>query len=461
MRLNPLKDAKPLTEGSRIAQASRRRCAPAKGRSRIVFFGHFGWANFGNEGTLQAMLCCVRSLLPDSEFCCICTEPTVVAADYEIGAVPSRRSIVTPFISNNTLFRVARKIVVGVPSELYRWLRGFQTLWDAKVLIVPGTGILNDAYGLFGWGPYDLFRWSLTAKLCRCRVLFVSVGAGPIYSRAGRFFVKTALSLADFRSYRDESSREYLKGIGFWASADPVSPDLAFSLPPAVIPRGGARQGRRPVVGLGLMEYAGKYGVEKPANAVSRTYLETLVEFTKWLLAHEYDVRLVIGDLVDVSVRREFKTLLRERGVMQDEGRVIDEPVASFGDVLSQIAGTDFMVATRFHNLLFSLLLNKPLISISFHHKCASLMAQMGLSEYCLDINNLKPEELIAHFLELEQNEGRLKAMIQENVENRRKALDEQYRVIFSRICPDGEQPVIPAAETRRMSTVASQGTTR
>ena len=104
------------------------------------------------------------------------------------------------------------------------------------MLIIPGTGLLTDAYGLLGWGPYNLLKWSLIAKVCRCKLLFVSIGAGPIYGTLGRWFVKAILSLADFRSYRDNSTMQYLKGIGFRADNDRVYPDLAFSLPEAVIP---------------------------------------------------------------------------------------------------------------------------------------------------------------------------------------------------------------------------------
>jgi polysaccharide pyruvyl transferase WcaK-like protein len=71
------------------------------------------------------------------------------------------------------------------------------------MLVVPGTGLLTDAYGLLSWGPYNMFKWSLAAKLRCCKLVFVSVGAGPIYSALGRWLVKSALSLADFRSYRD------------------------------------------------------------------------------------------------------------------------------------------------------------------------------------------------------------------------------------------------------------------
>jgi polysaccharide pyruvyl transferase WcaK-like protein len=356
--------------------------------TKIAFFGHFGAGNFGNESTLQAMLCCLRRLAPDAEFKCICTEPDNVAKTYNIAAMPSRASRAKPRPLRSPLTRLVRKLVIGVPSEIGRWLESVRRLRTTDALVIPGTGLLTDAYVLRYWGPYDMFRWSVAAKLSRCKLLFVSVGAGPIYGRAARFFVKAALSLADFRSYRDESSLRYLQGIGFRTGDDPVYPDLAFSLPTDVMPLGADTDERRPVVGLGLMEYAGRYSVENPSNAVYVAYLDRLVEFVTWLLGQGYGVRLLIGDLVDTTTIEEFGALLKER-CAYEEGRIFDEPVASVDDLLRQLAATDVVVATRFHNVLLALLLNKPVIAISFHHKCASLMSQMGLSEYCQDINRL------------------------------------------------------------------------
>jgi len=424
------------TSSSTASLAQRDSTAARGARSKIALFGHFGWGNFGNESTLQAMLYHLRRLAPDAEFNCICTGPETVAAGYNISAVPSKDVLVQPWALRDPLARWARKLVIGIPIEVYRWLKGFKSLWGTDALVVPGTGLLNDAYTLFHWGPYDLFRWAATAKLCRCNLLFISVGAGPVYSRIGRFLVKTALSLADFRSYRDESTLRYLKGIGFRAEQDRVYPDLAFSLPESLIPRGHDSKGHRLVVGLGLMEYAGKYSVEKPSDAIYAAYLETLVEFVKWLLAHEYNVRLLIGDLVDAPVTRHFKSLLKERSGWPEKGRIIDEPIASVEDLLSQLATTDLVVATRFHNVLLALLLNRPVISISFHHKCVSLMSQMGLSEYCQDINHLKPERLIEQFCQLEKNAASLRPMIRQKAEGCRKALDEQYHLILQNLGP-------------------------
>lgn len=146
---------------------------------------------------------------------------------------------------------------------------------------------------------------------------------------------------------------------------------------------------------------------------------------------------------------REFKSLLKDRLVMYEEERIIDEPVASVEDLLSQLAATDIVAATRFHNVLLALLLNKPVIAISFHHKCSSLMSQMGLAEYCQDINGLNAERLIEQFCQLEKNSGRLRSMMREKVEGCRNALDEQYRIIFRDMCPSEAQIVAPAIETR------------
>lgn len=433
---------------------------------KIVLFGNFGTGNFGNEATLRAILHNLRKRVPEAEFSCVCSGPENTALAHHILALPTRASFrkmlsalrkdnfakersraeAVPPIRNRWFSHIAR--LKGPLFEPYRWLEGLRTLRGKDALVVPGTGLLTDAYGLFDWGPYEMFRWSVTARLCRCRLLFVSVGAGPLHSRAGRFFVKRALSLADFRSYRDESTPQYLRAIGFHTGIDRVSPDLAFSLPDRPIRRTQNTEGQRQVVGIGLMGYAGKYSVEKPTTDIYARYLETLSAFVKWLLAHDYSVRLLIGDLGDTPVTREFRSLLKARSAPHEEDRIIDEPIASVEDLLSQLATTDLVVATRFHNVLLSLLLNKPVIAVSFHHKCSSLMNQMGMSEYCQDINDLQVEKLIERFNQLQQKANSVSRMIREKVQNCQIALDEQYGTILAYMHPDAARVIVPAAHS-------------
>jgi polysaccharide pyruvyl transferase WcaK-like protein len=401
-------------------------------RTKIAFYGHFDSTNFGNESILQAILYHLRCFQPDAEVTCISTGPEATVATHHIEAIPLSETFVESWVPRNPLMKVLRRICVGLPSELYRWVKGVIRLRRTDMLIIPGTGLLTDAYGLLGWGPYNLLKWSLIAKVCRCKLLFVSIGAGPIYGTLGRCFVKSVLSLADFRSYRDSSTMQYLKGIGFRADNDRVYPDLAFSLPEAAIPHQAAKKSRRSVVGLGVMEYAGKYSVAQPSDTIYLAYLENLVTVVRWLLARGYDVRLLSGDLGDIHSRQEFRDLLGERLSECDEERIIDEPICSVEDLLSQIVATDIVVATRFHNVIFSLLCNKPVISISFHQKCESLMSEMGLLEYCLDINDLKADRLIKKFCDLEASSNIVKDLIKGKTRQWREALDEQYRFIFT-----------------------------
>jgi polysaccharide pyruvyl transferase WcaK-like protein len=396
---------------------------------QIAFFGHFDSTNFGNESTLQAILYHLRCFRPDAEITCISDGREAISRTRQIYAI---KRFVKSWFPQNQLIRVAWGILIGIPSELYQYVNGLVRLRRTDMLIVPGTGLLTDAYGLAGWGPYGMFKWSLLAKACRCKLLFIGVGAGPIYGVLSRWFVKSALSLADFRSYRDDSSKQYLKSIGFPSDNDLVCPDLVFSLSEAMIPRQGTKTNARSVIGIGVMSYTGMYGVSAPNTKAYLAYLETLVSIVRWLLAHEYDIRLLIGDLADISATQQFKALLTNRLTAGDENRIIDDPVFSVQDLLSQIAATDIVVATRFHNVLLALLCNKPVVSISFHHKCESLMSAMGLSAYCLDINALNADNLIETFFELEKRAGTLKPLICEKVKIFRDILNEQYKLVFT-----------------------------
>ena len=280
---------------------------------KIFFFGHFGSPNFGNEITLQSMLDHLRRRFPDAEFACICTGPETLAVTQKIETVPISPTFVKARRLRTWLPGLVRRVLIGMPSEIWRWLDAFKRLRGADVLIIPGTGLLTDSYGLLSWGPYSLFKWSLISKVRGCKLLFVSVGAGPLYGALGRYFVKSALSLADFRSFRDDASKAYMEGIGFVKKSDRVYPDLVFSLPEAMLPHGENREARRRVVGLGLMAYAGRYSVTNPRSETYTAYLECLANFVKWLLANNYDIRLLIGDICDTPVIEEFKSLLNGR----------------------------------------------------------------------------------------------------------------------------------------------------
>jgi polysaccharide pyruvyl transferase WcaK-like protein len=399
---------------------------------KISFFGHFGTMNFGNEATLLVILSRLRLLFPNCDFCCICTSPENVIAAHGIEAVPHTVKSVRIWDRQVPLGKRLRMATLGLSEEIREYIRAWRALKGTDMFVIPGTGLLTDAFGLSGMGPYGLLKWSLTARLRGCRVVFVSVGAGPVDRRLGRLLLKSALSLAEYRSYRDVPSRDVVEGLGVRTRDDRIYPDLVLGLSARLLPTAADREGR-PVVGLGLMEYFEKYSVANPMrdDAYER-YLESLAVFVGWLLDHEHDVKLLLGDAdADTIVVDDLKALLRERLASNFDERVTDHSIGSIQELLSQLSATDLVVATRFHNVLMSLLLDKPVIAISFHHKCSSLMSETGLSEYCHDINQINADTLIAQFQALVRNADDVRQKILQRVETSRRALDEQYGLVF------------------------------
>lgn len=407
----------------------------------VSFFGNFGTGNLGNECTLQAIVHNVRKYLPDATVECVCPDPDDVATRHRIRATwmsdrfrketSARGEPGRP----NPMIRALRRILVGIPREIAQWIKAYRALEGSDALVVAGTGILGD----FGIQPldlhYEVLKWCAMARLRGCKVLFVSVGASGLRRPLSRWFVKLALSGASYRSYRDGSSKAFLGGIGVDTARDFVYPDLAFSLPrPESAPRPrGATAGR--VIGLGLMAYHGRDCSPDDGRQTYREYVDRVAAFAAWLLDRGDTVRLLVGDLTyDTRVRQDVTAAVQRRTALPRDRRLISEPVASVDDLVVQIAGTDMVVATRYHNLVLALMLRKPVVSIAYDRKHDALMAGVGLGAYSQDIETLDVDRLIAQVLDLEAEAARLAPAIEEKAEAPRRALDEQYGRIFHEV---------------------------
>jgi polysaccharide pyruvyl transferase WcaK-like protein len=447
---------------------------------QIVFFGNFGTQNLGNECTLHAIICSALKRVPDARLKCLCTVPEDTAARHNISAFgfmaaspawlsacarawrsrrararsqtvpmqsglsgPPRGSAVQPPKQAlngqdqpgeyGPLAKWLRRLFFRIPIELLHWAKGFRLMRGSHMLIVPGTGIVSDYLtGPFGWA-YDIFKWTTIAKLCRVKVLFVSIGVGPIYHPLSKWFIRTSLRFAEYRSYRDTASKQYMEGIGFHTNGDRVCPDLAFGLPRGMFSERPLGRGEKPIIGVGLKDYYGPRGLgDRPDAKAYLDYVNTMAAFVVWLCEHRYPVRVLIGDILyDSSVKLDFMNLLKERGLAPGDGQIIAEPVLTVDELLCQLAATDIVISARFHNLVLALMLNKPVLALSDHQKLDSLMAGLGLAGYCVPLRNLGVDILIKHLVELEKNAEKLKPYIKRKVEQYREALDQEYSVIF------------------------------
>jgi polysaccharide pyruvyl transferase WcaK-like protein len=394
--------------------------------------GLFGTGNSGNNGSLEAMLRFLREVRPDAKITCICSAHRGAADRVARALNVATTSLGIP-PPENGLLRTLDRLLLTLPRRIASLIHAVRRARKLDALIVPGTGILDDFGGSPFGMPLALLAWCLTVRLCGARIAFVSIGAGPIHNPISRWLMKSAVALADYRSYRDTVSKAFMESIGFDARDDGVYPDIAFKLPLPAGPRRQQPDGRL-VVGIGVMTYFGWRNDATRGAATYQTYLDKLTSFVLWLLDHDYAVRVLMGDTND---QRAVDDLLANVALARPglpHARLVFEQMSSLHDLMRQIADTDVVVATRYHNVVCALKLGKPTVSIGYADKNDVLMAEMGLGRFCQHIERLNLAWLIEQFSQLISDRWQYELDIGKANLACRERLDHQDALVAARL---------------------------
>ena len=272
--------------------------------------------------------------------------------------------------------------------------------------MVAGGGQLDEEWGGSWAHPYALMKWAVLARAAGNRVIFLSVGGCREELRLTKLFLRIALSLACYRSYRDEGSRQL--ALAITPSADgPVVPDLAFSLPVTRQPLLPASSSMGLRVGVSPIAFArpGMWPTEDPAQY--ERYMNELALFATALLRRGISVTLFSSCSPDDQLFDDLRARIDPSLETEARARLLFGNAASVQDLLLLLHSLDFVIASRLHGLVLSFLVGKPCIALSYDRKVDALMTDVGLKAYCLDIRSFTSENTLATFLNL-QADGRL-----------------------------------------------------
>lgn len=404
---------------------------------RIGLFGHLGACNIGNDASMEAMLRYLNEYYPGAVIDAMCPGPEQVKKQYGIGAVPML------WYSGHDK-RASGWAAIGL-KILGRGIDAARTAsWVSRhdVVIVPGAGVLEASLPLWPWGmPYAMFLLSASGKIFGTKVALVGVGAGAINKQATRWLSNWAARLAYYRSYRDAGAREALRKRGVDTSRDSVYLDLAFALPAP-----GDEPGDPELIGVGVMEYRGSNDERGKADEIYRSYVAAMKQFVDWLVDSGLKVRLFVGDTngSDASVVQEILADLRTSHPGLAPSRVVADPAVSFAEVLRGMSSCGRVVAIRYHNLVASLRLSKPTISISYSPKHDVLMEEFGLSGFSQPVNELDVGQLIEQFTELGSRSAELRQRMKERNAANEQVLNAQFAELTSTLFSAWQQDPAP-----------------
>lgn len=472
MQSQPSVNGELRRQGERASSAETR-TATDRRPVTIGVFGHYGNENLGDEAIIEAVIQSVRTRYPHARIYGFSINPADTAKRYGIPAFPIRHLAETRSVppvpgAGNTVdggrtveaprsrFDVAKALAKRVPLvrrafQVVRWLASAPgRLWrescflcqsrarmrELDLLLVSGSNQFLDNFGGV-WGfPYTLLKWSILAKLTGTRLAFLSIGAGPIKSPVSRVFVRLALRLAGYASFRDAASKQLIEG-GRRRDFGAVYPDLAHGLvlqAPSASRAAGREPPKRPTVGINPMPVYDRRYWHDPDDSQYRHYVERLAMFASMLLRDDYGVFFfptqardehVIEDILealDPDLRRSIdsKTLVRA-----------GKTVATLMDVY---ASADLIVATRFHGVLLALRAGLPVLGICYFRKTRDLLREVGQENCAVELETFTALDLYARLQALERDVPNTRARIRERGEEYRAALRSQYDCVFALI---------------------------
>jgi polysaccharide pyruvyl transferase WcaK-like protein len=391
---------------------------------RTALFGLFGVGNIGNEASLASAIQAIRRRDPDAELVVVCAVPTLVRTEHGVDAVPIAMSGPVPRFGR--LPRVARAALRPI-VELARWIAAWRFIRTVDRIVVPGTGILDD-FGMSPWEmPWDLVRWSSLARLRRRPFVMLSIGAGPIENSISRRFARWTVRNSIMCTYRDETSREFMAELGCLGGPDSVQPDLVFTLDR---PTDRRVPGGRKCIGVGLMAYYGWSNSPVEGAQTLVGYVDRMTDVVVRIVDAGRDVLVLVGEGTD----EHAVDALRKRLVARRPGalRHVTTPrIDSVPALLTEIARTDGVVATRYHNVVGALMMHRPVVAIAYADKHHQLLDGAGVPGDRRWIDAIEPEAIVADLDKQLAEAERVSEKIAVWDAAQREAVERQYDRVF------------------------------
>ena len=408
----------------------------------ISLFGPFGSGNLGDAAIQDAVIYNIKKHLPFARIFAFSHNPEDTQARHRIKTFPISRPAISDLSDELIINRkslvwlrnvpLAEKMINKIQSvidEVKFFLKSFHILKDIDIFIFSGGGQLDDYWG-GPWGhPYMLLRWAFLAKIAGTKIVFLSVGADSIKYRLSRIFIKRALLLSDYRSYRECVTRMYVENLGI-KKRNFVFPDPAYSLHI----NGGIRlnmtSSGQKTIGISPIAAAACPNV---SESHYENYLDELVSLSCQLLRKKYEILFIPSQvLMDSPIISRVVRKVKDRCGSDFSGKIVEGQISDLNEFLHLVSRVDMVIASRLHGVLLSSLMYKPILAISCNRKVEILMSDLEFPEYCVDIHNFNSIDAIQFMVSLDNDRESIIRHLQSKVRLFKTALDQQYKSLFA-----------------------------
>ena len=308
----------------------------------IFILGYFGFGNVGDDSIGTATVQHLRQITEDADL-------SIVSGNGEFDPGAGARLIDFS--------------LVAIITEI----------WHTDHLILTGGSHFHDEQSVFASLKVHIFYLIvvLFTKASSVNVHALGHGVGPFSRRYSRIIASLVLRLADTVTVRDPESQEIVQSLGIEAK---LTFDHAALLE--------TKEANSSVNKLGVSvtpafrKYYGEPERDEQLILNLASVLDDALDNGKWdeITVFAFHNGEVNGD---ISMSKRLRRCMDHTGVTIE---IYDDDPVVF---LRAISAMDGFLGMKYHSLVFSYLVNVPVVSISYHPKCEWFQSYTGAGERC------------------------------------------------------------------------------
>ena len=350
-----------------------------------LVMGMYGCGNKGDDGILESI---INNLSPKIKIIVTCGGKN----DLNWLGIKTTRCR----LNENLTMSVLVSMCVDVLKILFNLIK-------TDALIIGGGALLHDKtfYNLPFWFLFHNF-----ARVFKKKIYYISIGIGPISTKAGEYLCKKYLSSANQIFVRDKHGAEILNKLAInnvKITADvALAMDTDLSASDYILKELSLHE--KKYISITLCKHFAQENYYKNnlefkkekailANALQKIYEKYKLPFV-FLPTEAYDYELGLEMCKLLKSKCEFYVV---------------STVYNSKELASIIAAGKYLIAVRMHSMIFATRASIPFITFVYDTKVQSFLEMVEMSRYSIPIEELDSSRIYNLFAEMVKNEDVVK----------------------------------------------------
>lgn len=308
------------------------------------------------------------------------------------------------------LYDYLRKRLLLINYKIFRFLfskeekKTLDAILNSDVVISKGGHIFNSKTYKENLALFNLSFYLILAKKMNKKVYIFSQSFGPFENKSARKIFKNVIESSDKVLCRENVSINYLND-NFKEFKDKYIyfPDFAFNIKPKYSERVKNIYNKYPIensIVVTVRQHIYKENSEEEYLTTLKNIIERLIISGETVVIYPHvigptkieDDRIIskkLFDMINIIYKKSNKVILLEENLSAEE-------------VTALYSKIKFIVGTRFHSVILTLINSIPAFAISYSGPKANIMKRFGIEKYMCSIEqiNSKNEEEIFKLIE-------------------------------------------------------------